>query len=73
MIDTLQFAGALKLWNPRGYGLIERDGDHSDVFIHISLLKLARLVGIEVGARVTFDVSVDKFGRLRASKIARLR
>ena len=73
MSEHLPFAGTLKTWSPRGYGLIQHDNDHRDVFLHISTLKLARLIGLEIGARVMFDVTQDSFNRLRATKIARVK
>jgi cold shock CspA family protein len=73
MSESLPFAGSLKLWNPRGYGIVERDGDHRDAFVHVSVLRQARLLGLSLGQRVAFDVTEDHVGRLRVSRIARER
>ena len=43
------------------------------VFVDISVLRMARLLGIEVGARPSFNFDENEFRRFRANTVARAR
>ncbi|NWJ57938.1 cold-shock protein [Marine Group I thaumarchaeote] len=49
--------GKVKWFNPtKGYGLISRDDDAKDVFVHSSAVRDAGLSGLAEGETLTFEV-----------------
>jgi CspA family cold shock protein len=46
----------------RGYGFLQRDDDHADVFFHVSGLSETGQAAIVERGRVTFDVAPGKRG-----------
>jgi cold shock CspA family protein len=70
--EQLPFRGRVKNWKHAfGYGFIIRDGDHRDIFCHVTVLKEAGIAAVlAAGDRVSFAAGPDARGRLRITKLA---
>jgi cold shock protein len=44
----------------KGYGFIQPDGGGKDVFVHISAVERAGFSSLAAGAKVTYDVVLNK-------------
>jgi cold shock protein len=44
----------------KGYGFIQPDGGGKDVFVHISAVEKAGYTGLAEGAKVSFDVVMNR-------------
>ena len=57
--------GVVKKWfDEKGFGFIKPDAGGDDVFLHVTAIKAARLVGhIDEGDRVEFEVAPGKDGK----------
>ncbi|MHA3913585.1 cold-shock protein [Halovulum sp. GXIMD14793] len=63
--------GTVKWFNPtKGFGFIEPEGGAKDVFVHISAVQRAGLVGLDDGQKVTFELEEGRDGRQSATDIA---
>jgi len=45
---------------PKGYGFIQPDTGGKDVFVHISAVERAGLSSLNEGAKVSYEVSVNR-------------
>jgi cold shock protein len=53
--------GTVKWFNAtKGYGFIQPDGAGKDVFVHISAVEKAGYTGLAEGAKVSFDVVMNR-------------
>jgi cold shock protein len=53
--------GTVKWFNAtKGYGFIQPDGGGKDVFVHISAVEKAGYTGLAEGAKVSFDVVMNR-------------
>ena len=54
----MSLQGKVKWFNPtKGFGFIEQnDKDQKDVFVHISAVRDAGMIGLDEGQALTFDV-----------------
>ena len=64
--------GTVKFFNPtKGYGFIEPDEAHPDVFVHISAVEKSGLHTLQDGQRVSFDkVPSRKPGKDQAENLS---
>ena len=64
--------GTVKWFNTtKGYGFIEPEDGGKDVFVHISAVERSGLQGLNDGAKVTFEIEVDKMrGKSSAVSLA---
>jgi CspA family cold shock protein len=52
--------GIVAYWRPDNFGFLTPDDGGSDLFVHISTVKLAGLGGLEKGQRVEYDVAPNR-------------
>jgi CspA family cold shock protein len=53
--------GTVKWFNAtKGYGFIQPDNGGKDVFVHISVVEKAGLSSLNEGAKVSYEVSMDR-------------
>ncbi len=63
--------GTVKWFNTtKGYGFIAPEDGGKDVFVHISDVERAGLIGLADNQKVTFDVEAGRDGRSSAKNIA---
>ena len=56
--------GTVKFFNStKGFGFISVEGRDSDVFVHISAVERAGMMGLNDGQRVTFDIERGRDNR----------
>lgn len=51
----------------KGYGFITIEGDHRDVFIHVSALRTANIVTLNPGQKLQFEITADNNKRDRVT------
>ncbi len=52
--------GTVKWFNDqKGYGFIQPDDGGKDVFVHISAVERAGLLGLKEGQKISFEIKVD--------------
>lgn len=66
--------GTVKWFNEqKGFGFIQPESGGADVFVHISAVQRAGLVGLNEGQRVSFELEKDKrSGKMAATQIQSL-
>ena len=53
--------GTVKWFNPnKGFGFIEPEGGSQDVFVHISAVEAAGMNTLNDGAKVSFELEINK-------------
>jgi CspA family cold shock protein len=68
--DTTMSTGTVKFYNgQKGFGFIEPADGGKDVFVHISALDRAGLVGLVEGQKLQFDLEQDAKGRSSAATL----
>lgn len=63
--------GIVKWFNPdKGFGFIQPEGGGSDVFMHVSALERAGLVGLHDGQAIRYDLEADRrTGKMTATNL----
>ncbi|AHM02939.1 cold shock protein CspA-related protein, putative [Roseibacterium elongatum DSM 19469] len=63
--------GTVKWFNTtKGFGFIEPENGHKDVFVHISGVERSGLTGLSDGQKVTYDLEAGRDGRESAVNLA---
>jgi len=60
--DTRPMASGTVKWfnSTKGFGFIQPDGGGKDVFVHISAVERAGLMGLNEGQKITYEVQQDR-------------
>ncbi len=62
--------GTVKFFNPdKGFGFIAPDEGGKDVFVHITAVRLAGLVGLNENQKVEFEMEAGRDGRSSAGNL----
>ena len=62
--------GTVKWFNAtKGYGFIQPDQGHKDVFVHATALERSGISHLEDGQKVTFDIESGRDGRESATNL----
>ncbi len=62
--------GTVKWFNAqKGYGFIQPDDGGKDVFVHISAVERAGMVGLNEGQKVSFEVQKGQQGKTSAENL----
>jgi len=62
--------GIVKWFNPtKGFGFIRPDGGGADVFVHISAVEKAGYTSLAEGARISYDLSAGRSGKMSAENL----
>lgn len=62
--------GTVKWFNAaKGFGFIQPDDGGNDVFVHITAVQRAGLVGLDDGQKVAFELETRRDGRVAAADI----
>ena len=62
--------GTLKWFNAtKGYGFIKPDGGGPDVFVHISAVEKAGIIGLADGAKVSYELMTGRSGKVSAENL----
>lgn len=65
--------GSVKWFNAtKGFGFIQPDDGGKDVFVHITAVQRAGLVGLEDGQKVAFELENRRDGRVAATDLQAL-
>ena len=60
-------SGTVKWFNgQKGYGFIQPDDGSKDVFVHISAVERAGLIGLNEGQKVSYDLERGQQGKTSA-------
>lgn len=62
--------GTVKWFNTtKGYGFIKPDDGGPDVFVHISAVEKAGYTGLAEGARISFEATAGRSGKVSAENL----
>ncbi len=62
--------GTVKWFNhQKGYGFIEPEVGGSDAFVHISAVEKAGLPGLDEGAKVEYELTEGRNGKMAADNL----
>ena len=62
--------GSVKWFNAgKGYGFITADEGGEDIFVHYSVIQVEGFKKLADGQRVSFEVSTEENGKLRATNV----
>jgi CspA family cold shock protein len=65
--------GTVKFFNAmKGFGFIQRDDGQPDAFVHISAVERAGLAGLDEGQRLSFELEIDRRGKMAATNLQAL-
>ena len=65
--------GTVKFFNAmKGFGFIQRDDGQPDAFVHISAVERAGLHGLDEGQRLSFELEIDRRGKMAATNLQAL-
>ena len=53
----------------KGYGFIEPNDGGRDVFVHITALQAAGLIGLREGQSVSYEIEPDRRGRMTVGQL----
>jgi CspA family cold shock protein len=63
--------GTVKWFNAtKGYGFIQPDNGGSDVFVHISAVQQAGLVGLDDNQKVSYELEAGRNGKESATALS---
>ena len=62
--------GTVKWFNhQKGYGFVEPEDGGSDAFVHISAVELAGLPSLDEGAKVEYELTEGRNGKMAADNL----
>ena len=62
--------GSVKWFNAgKGYGFITADEGGEDIFVHYSVIQVEGFKKLTDGQRVSFEVTTEENGKLRAANV----
>ena len=64
-----QTGAVMTYFEEKGFGFLRPDGGGKDIFFHVSRLHQGQATELVSGARVSFDLGMDRNGKIAASSV----
>ena len=64
-----QLGSVVTYFEDKGFGFLRPDGGGRDVFFHISRLTEGDATDLKPGARVLYELGMDRTGKMAASRV----
>jgi len=64
-----QTGSVMTYFEEKGFGFLRPDGGGKDIFFHISRLHQGQATELVAGAKVAFDLGMDRNGKIAASSV----
>ena len=67
--EAAQTGSVMTYFEEKGFGFLRPDGGGKDIFFHISRLHQGQATDLVPGARVSYDLGMDRNGKIAASSV----
>jgi CspA family cold shock protein len=64
-----QIGSVMTYFEEKGFGFLRPDGGGKDIFFHVSRLHQGQTTDLVPGARVSYDLGMDRNGKIAASSV----
>jgi CspA family cold shock protein len=69
MVDQAQTGSVMTYFEEKGFGFLRPDGGGKDIFFHISRLHEGEATQLVPGAKVAYELGMDRNGKIAASSV----
>ena len=67
--DVPQTGSVMTYFEEKGFGFLRPDGGGKDIFFHISRLHQGQATDLVPGAKISFELGMDRNGKIAASSV----